>query len=61
MAIRIITDSAADYTAAEIQRGNFQCVPMTVTFGDTSYEDGVDLTREAFYERLRNGEYPSTS
>ncbi len=61
MAIRILTDSAADFTPAEIERNHIQCVPMTVTFGADSYQDGVDLTREAFYERLQKGEYPSTS
>ncbi len=61
MAIRIITDSAADYTVAEIEKQNFQCVPMSVNFGQESFADGVDITRQQFYERLEKGEFPSTS
>ncbi len=61
MAIQIMTDSAADYTAAEIQRGNFICVPMGITFGEETFSDGVDLTRDQFYERLQGGEFPTTS
>lgn len=61
MAIRIITDSAADYTAKEIQKRGVGCVPMSVTFGETTYEDGLDLTKEAFFEKLQAGEYPTTA
>ncbi len=61
MAIQIITDSAADYTVAEIQKNNFLCVPMSINFGKETYADGVDITRDEFYERLEKGEYPTTS
>lgn len=62
MAIRIITDSAADYSQAEIERRKIICVPMTVNFGMESYRDGVDITKEIFYEKLIEGEYfPQTA
>lgn len=61
MAIRIVTDSASDYTAKEIQKRGIICVPMSVTFGETTYEDGVDLTKEDFFEKLLAGEYPTTA
>ncbi len=62
MAIRIITDSAADYSAQEIERRQITCIPMTITFGEEQYQDGVNLTKEQFYEKLlENKEFPKTS
>lgn len=62
MAIRIITDSAADYSAQEIEKRQIACIPMTVTFGDTEYLDGRDITKERFFELLTKGsDFPRTS
>ena len=44
--IRIITDSAADFSQSELQALSVRCVPMTVSFGEDSYTDGVDLPQE---------------
>lgn len=52
MAIHIITDSAADYSAQEIVRRGITCIPMSVSFGEEHYLDGVDLTKEDFFEKL---------
>ena len=62
MAIKIMTDSAADYTMAEIEKRKIGIFPMTVTFGTESFLDGVELTKDMFYERLIDGEYfPQTA
>lgn len=62
MGIQIITDSAADYSAQEIERRGIICVPMTVSFGEETFQDGVDLTKEAFFERLvSSSEIPKTA
>lgn len=62
MAIRIITDSAADYTVQEIEKRNVTCVSMGITFGDRTFLDGKDLTKEEFFEMLLNEkEFPMTS
>lgn len=62
MAVRIITDSAADYSQAEIEKRKITCVPMSVSFGTESFLDGKELTKEEFYERLMEGEYfPQTA
>lgn len=50
MAIRIITDSAADIT--ENRRPDLTILPMMVSFGEEEFHDGVDLTHRQFYERL---------
>lgn len=60
--IRIITDSAADFTAEEAAKNNLIVLPMQVTFGETSYRDGVDLSSKEFYEKLiESDELPVTS
>lgn len=50
MGIHIITDSASDIKASE--RKNLTVIPMTITFGETEYQDGVTLTHKQFYEML---------
>lgn len=58
--IRIITDSASD-----IPQGfhpHVTVLPMTIRFGDTEYQDGVNLTTKQFYEKLiESDELPATS
>ena len=50
MSVRIITDSAADLPVPHPQA--VTVLPMTVSFEDRHYQDGVDLTHRQFYERL---------
>lgn len=59
MTVRIITDSASDITAADIAAaGNpaLTVLPLSVTFGQTTYADGVDLSHQRFYELLVEGD-----
>lgn len=59
MALRIVTDSASDIVS---DRPDLKVVPMTITFGDTEYRDGVDIDQYRFYELLVEGDaMPSTS
>ncbi|MCI1664740.1 MAG: DegV family protein [Atopobiaceae bacterium] len=60
MAIRIITDSASDILPHEIE--GVTVLPLSITFGTTTYLDGVELTHERFYEMLVEGDdLPKTS
>lgn len=60
MAIRIIVDSTADLTPQVCSR--VAIVPLTVHFGEEEYVDGVDLTSQAFYEKLSTSKtLPTTS
>ena len=62
MAVQIIVDSTADFSAKEIEKRQITCIPMTVTFGNERYIDGVDLTKEEFFVKLTNEkEFPKTS
>lgn len=60
MGIRIITDSASDMINENIE--NFEFIPLTVTFGEEEYQDGVNLSHKEFYEKLvESNELPHTS
>lgn len=62
MAIRIIVDSASDYTKEEAEQAGFLFAPMGISFGEKGYWDGVNLTKEEFYHELVDeGGYPVTS
>ncbi|WP_293673910.1 DegV family protein [uncultured Parolsenella sp.] len=64
MPVRIITDSASDLTQEDIAAlGNprLTVLPLSVTFGETTYLDGVNLNHRRFYELLVEGdELPMT-
>lgn len=48
----IVLDSTADFPDAANRFPNWRVVPLYVSFGDASYRDGVDMSADAFYERL---------
>jgi DegV family protein with EDD domain len=58
----IVLDSTADFPQAPERFPNWRVVPLYVLFGDDSYRDYVDLSPDAFYERLRTSDrLPTTS
>jgi DegV family protein with EDD domain len=60
--VKIITDSTADIPSFLVQDLGITVVPSYVTFGTKSYLDGVELSRQQFYERLTSTrEIPSTA
>ncbi|MGH7722380.1 MAG: DegV family protein [Candidatus Dormibacteria bacterium] len=60
--IRIVTDSTSDILPGEAERLGVDVVPLTVRFGDEQLRDGVDLSPDAFYQRLAaTSLQPSTS
>lgn len=60
--IRILVDSAADFTLEELKERNIDMVPLSVMLGDKTYLDTVELERNYFYELLDStGEFPKTS
>ena len=50
--IRILLDSSADFSAEEAKMRNMELVPINITFNDTNYRDGVDITKDEFYDML---------
>jgi len=62
MPVKIVTDSVSDIPAAIARELDIAVVPLVVRFGEQSYRDGVDLTSDEFYEKLRTSAvFPSTS
>lgn len=62
MTLHIITDSTSEISQAEAKRLDLYVVPLTVLFGDQEYTDGINLTPEEFYAKMRvASELPKTS
>jgi DegV family protein with EDD domain len=58
----IVLDSTADLPNAAQRFPNWRVVPLYVNFGTESFRDGVDLTADEFYARLRSTpQMPTTS
>ena len=52
MTIGIVTDSTCDLPDEIIAQYGIGVVPLFINFGEESYRDLVDISREAFYARL---------
>ena len=52
MGIKILVDSASDFTQDEAKQYGIEVIPLIVSFGDQEYLDGVNLTQKEFYEKL---------
>jgi DegV family protein with EDD domain len=58
----IVTDSTSDIELGRAQRLGITVVPLFVLFGDRSYRDNLDLSRQEFYAKLKTEkELPITS
>jgi DegV family protein with EDD domain len=62
VAVYIVTDSTSDIPRQMAEELNITVVPLTVTFGDESFRDGIDMTADEFYARLSHAKVlPTTS
>jgi DegV family protein with EDD domain len=62
MAVKILCDSCADLSPALLSERGITSLPLRVTFGAETFRDGVDMTPEQFYDRLKNATaMPTTS
>lgn len=62
MAVKVVTDSTADLPQQIIDDLDLTVVPLTVLFGEETYKEGVEISREDFFARLTNGVvHPRTS
>lgn len=50
--VRVVTESTSDIPAALAAELGITVVPSYVVFGSETYRDGVELTKEQFYEKL---------
>ncbi len=62
MTVKVVTDSVADLPPQVVRELGITVIPLYVRFGAEVYRDGLDLTAEQFYEKLRSSKVlPSTS
>jgi len=62
MSIRIVTDSTSDMPTDLARALGVTVVPGYVHFGNDIYRDGIDISDEAFYQKLANSPFhPTTS
>ncbi len=54
MAVAIVTDSTSDIEPAKARSLGLTVVPLFVIFGDRSYKDYVELSRDEFYRKLQS-------
>lgn len=60
--IRILLDSSADFSAEEVKTRNMELVPINITMNDQNYRDGVDITKDEFYNLLlASDSFPMTA
>lgn len=60
--VRVVTDSTADMDREKADHLGIEMIPHTVHWNGESYRDGVDLTVDEFYRKLRDEEgTPRTS
>lgn len=61
MSVRIVTDSTCDLPEQVIERHGIKVLPLYINVGSQSYLDGVELSRQAFYEQLPGYPTPPTT
>jgi DegV family protein with EDD domain len=60
--IKIVTDSTAYLPESVVREHDLRVVPLCVHFGDKTYKEGVELSNEEFYARLKDAPLlPTTS
>ena len=60
--IKILVDSCADLTKELYEEHKIDVVAQNVSFGETNYKDGIDITLEELYENVKKlGELPHTA
>ena len=52
MVTKILVDSASDIDLEEAKEYGVELIPMEISFGNETYEDGVTLSHDEFFEKL---------
>lgn len=60
--VHIITDSTCDIMKEEQEKMGITVLSLIVNFGEEMYKDGVEMTRQEFYDKLEKAQtLPTTS
>jgi len=52
MTTKILTDSTCDLSPETLERYGIEVVPLSIHMGEETLVDGVDITKDVFYQRL---------
>ncbi|MUV39050.1 Protein DegV [Lentibacillus sp. JNUCC-1] len=62
MKVAVVTDSTAYLPEEILDRHGIHIVPLSVVFGSDAYREGIDITTEDFYKKVKEAEnLPKTS
>ena len=61
MVVKIVTDSTSDISPEIAKDLGITVVPVYVRFGDDVYRDGVDISKDTFYEKLLTSFVPPST
>ena len=60
--VKIIVDSTCDLGVELLEKYDIDFLPLSVTFGEESYRDLIDITTEELYKKVEeSGELPKTA
>jgi len=60
--IILSADSTCDLSPEMLEKYHITCLPLYITFGETSYRDGVEITPDELYKKVaEDGVMPKTS
>ena len=62
MTVKVVTDSVCDIPQDLAEELGITVIPIYVHFGEESYRDGVDISKEEFFRKLKESPaFPTTS
>ena len=62
MAVKLVIESSSDFNKLEAQQLGVTMLPIPISFENEEFMDGVNITREEFYEKLSKcSNLPKTS
>ena len=56
--IKFMVDSGSDYDVNEAKEKGIAFVPLSITFDNDTYKDGIEISRSEFYKRMRKIFFP---
>lgn len=60
--VNVLTDSTAYLPSSLLDKYQISTIPLTLIWGNETYQDGMDITPQKFYQRLqRSDTLPTTS
>ena len=60
--IKIVVDSTVDLSKELYEKYDMEIIPLNVSFGEKTFKDGIDITRDQLYEDVKKFKsLPSTS